>query len=123
MPTSHPPYPPEFRSEAIRLMRTSGKSLAQLARELDVSSETLRRRRNQAELDAGVRHDGLTSAEQDELRRLRRDVFDNAVWPTMIIGNGPPCRSAITASWSSPPPFAVVGPASGESDTTRCRSR
>ena len=73
MPTSHPPYPPEFRAEAIRLMRTSGKSFAQLARELDVSSETLRLWRKQADLDDGLRHDGLTSDEQDELRRLRRE--------------------------------------------------
>jgi transposase len=42
MPKSHAPYPPEFRAEVIRLIRTSGKSLAQLGRELQVTAETLR---------------------------------------------------------------------------------
>jgi transposase len=74
MPKSRPPYPPEFRAEAIRLMRTSGKPLAQLARELDVSSETLRLWRKQADLDDELRHDGLTTEETEELRRLRREI-------------------------------------------------
>ena len=74
MPKSRPPYPPEFRAEAIRLMRTSVKPLAQLARELDVSSETLRLWRKQADLDEGLRHDGLTTEETEEVRRLRREV-------------------------------------------------
>src|SRR5689334_19810352 len=74
MPTTHSPYPPEFRAEAVRLLRTSGKPLAQLARELDVSSETLRLWRKQADLDDGLRHDGLTSDETEEVRRLRREI-------------------------------------------------
>jgi transposase len=36
-------YPPEFRAEAIRLARTSGKPNTQLARELGMSTETLRK--------------------------------------------------------------------------------
>jgi transposase len=73
MPRSKPPYPPEFRVEAIRLARTSGKPRAQLARELGVTGETLRLWLKQADLDDGKRHDGLTSEEQEELRRLRRE--------------------------------------------------
>jgi transposase len=73
MPKSKPPYPPEFRVEAIRLARTSGKPRAQLARELGVTGETLRLWLKQADLDAGNRQDGLTSDEQEELRRLRRE--------------------------------------------------
>lgn len=38
MPKSHAPYPPEFRTEAIRLLRTSGKSMAQIGRELEVTT-------------------------------------------------------------------------------------
>jgi transposase len=67
------PYPPEFRAEAIRLARTSGKPRAQIARELGLTAETLRLWVKQAELDEGQRTDGLTSDEQDELRRLRRE--------------------------------------------------
>ena len=73
MPKPKPPYPPEFRAEAIRLARTSGKPHAQLARELGMTGETLRQWLKQADLDAGARSDGLTSDEQEEVRRLRRE--------------------------------------------------
>jgi transposase len=73
MPKSKPPYPPEFRAGAIQLARTSGKPRAQIARELGVTGETLRLWLKQADLDDGKRHDGLTSEEQEELRRLRRE--------------------------------------------------
>jgi transposase len=66
-------YPPEFRAEAIRLARTSGKSRAQIARELGMTGETLRLWLKQADVDEGKRSDGLTSDEQEELRRLRRE--------------------------------------------------
>jgi transposase len=68
------PYPPEFRAEAIRLARTSGKSQRQIADELGMTGETLRLWLKQADLDEGKRQDGLTSDEQEELRRLRREV-------------------------------------------------
>ena len=67
------PYPPEFRAEAIRLARTSGKPHAQIARELGMTGETLRLWLKQADLDEGKRSDGLTSDEQEELRQLRRE--------------------------------------------------
>ncbi len=66
-------YPPEFRAEAIQLARTSGKPQTMIARELGMSVETLRLWLKQADLDAGKRSDGLTSDEQEELRRLRRE--------------------------------------------------
>lgn len=74
MAKSRPPYPPAFRTEAVRLLRTGDKSLAQLARDLDVSSETLRLWRKQADLDDGLRQDGLTTDETEEVRRLRREI-------------------------------------------------
>lgn len=55
-------------------MRRSGKSLAQLAREVDVASETLRLWRKQADLDQGLRPAGLTTDETAEVRRLRREI-------------------------------------------------
>ena len=42
MPRSRPPYPPEFRAEAVRLARSGQQPLAQTARDLGVSYETLR---------------------------------------------------------------------------------
>jgi transposase len=72
VPPTRPPYPPEFREEAVRLMRSSGRPLAQISRELDVSEQTLRNWRKQTEIDEGER-EGLTTDEKEELARLRRE--------------------------------------------------
>jgi transposase len=74
MGRSQPPYPPEFRREAIRLVQTGKKSRNAIARELGISTETLRQWIKQADIDGGVRHDGLTTAETEEVRRLRREI-------------------------------------------------
>ncbi len=74
MGRSQPPYPPEFRREAIRLVEAGAKSRNAIARDLGISTETLRQWVKQADIDAGIRQDGLTTAETEELRRLRREV-------------------------------------------------
>jgi transposase len=74
MPKSHPPYPHEYRAEAIRLVRSSGRPVAEIARRLEVCTETLRLWVRQADIDEGHRHDGLTTEETEEVRQLRRDV-------------------------------------------------
>ena len=70
------PYPPEYRSEAIRLVREGGRSINDVAGSLGVSTESLRNWLKQADLDSGRRKDGLASDERAELRQLRKRVRD-----------------------------------------------
>jgi transposase len=72
MPRTRPPYPAEFRRQAIELVR-SGVPLKQVAADLAVSEQTLRNWRRQGDVDAG-RAGGRTSEEREDPRRLRRDV-------------------------------------------------
>ena len=67
------PYPIEFRREAVALLKSSGKSVPQLANELGVSPQSLRNWSRQLDVDEG-RSSGLTSDEREELRRLRREL-------------------------------------------------
>ena len=73
MPRTRPPYPPEFRAEAVELIRSGAKSIRGLSRDLGVSDQTLRNWLRQGDLDAGRRTDGLTTAEREEVRRLRAE--------------------------------------------------
>jgi transposase len=73
MPKSPPPYPPELRRRLVELVR-AGRSPTELAKEFEPSEQCIRNWVKQADRDAGRRQDGLTSAEKDELARLRREV-------------------------------------------------
>jgi len=73
MPRSRPPYPPEFRQQMVELVRR-GRTPKELATEFEPTENTIRNWVAQAERDEGRRHDGATSAEGEELARLRREV-------------------------------------------------
>ena|SRR5260221_8405649 len=73
MPRTRPPYPPEFRREAIRLLRSGVRSKAQLAAELGCSPQTLSNWLRQDQADAGEREDMLSSEERAHLRELERE--------------------------------------------------
>lgn len=66
-------FTPEYKAEVVELCRTGGKSIGEVALDLDVSQSVLRRWVKQAEIDAGNR-DGLTTAEREELARLRKEI-------------------------------------------------
>jgi transposase len=73
MPRNRAPYPPEFRARMVELVR-SGRSPEELAKKFEPTAQAIRNWVAQADRDAGARADGLTSTEQEELRRLRREV-------------------------------------------------
>lgn len=72
MPKTRVPYPEEFRRETVELVR-GGRSIADVAKSLGVSGQSLRNWCKQTEVDAG-RGAGPSSADKEELTRLRRRV-------------------------------------------------
>jgi transposase len=68
-----PPYPADFRAEAVRLARSPGHTYEGVARDLGIARESVRRWAKQADIDAGS-GDGLTTEEREELRTLRHRV-------------------------------------------------
>jgi transposase len=63
----------QYKAETVALIRSSGKSIPQVCRDLDLAESVVRRWVAQAEVDVGQRA-GLTSAEREELARLRKEV-------------------------------------------------
>jgi transposase len=75
MPKSKPPYPAQFRQQMIELVSV-GRTPAQLAREFGCTAQTIANWVAQSAIDAGKPRpgkEGLTSAEREELNRLRRE--------------------------------------------------
>ena len=72
MPRTRPPYAPEFRSQMVELVR-AGRTPGELAREFDPSEYTIRKWVQQADRDAGLREDGPTTEDKEEIQRLRRE--------------------------------------------------
>ena len=66
-------YPKEFRDKVVQLMQVGERSTGEVAKEFDISADSVRRWVQQAERDQGSRQDGLRSAEREELVRLRRE--------------------------------------------------
>ncbi|BDB29292.1 transposase [Cupriavidus sp. TA19] len=72
MAKHHMPYAAAFRQQMVDLVH-AGRRPEDLAKEFEPTAQTIYGWVAQAERDAGTRHDGLTSAEHQELTRLRRE--------------------------------------------------
>ena len=103
MPRKRAPYPAEFRQQMVELVRV-GRSPEELSREFEPSAQAIRNWLIQADRDSGRRDDGLTSAERDELRRLKREnrrlreereiLAKAAAWFARETGSIPPGSSS-----------------------------
>jgi transposase len=71
VPRTRPPYPEEFRREAIRLAQLGDRPQHKLAKDLGISDVTLRNWLKQEKAVRGERPGGLSSQEREELNRLR----------------------------------------------------
>jgi transposase len=72
MPKHHA-YPAAFREQLVALVH-AGRSPEDLAKEFEPTAPTIRNWVAQSERDRGIRTDGLTTADQREVRELRRQV-------------------------------------------------
>jgi transposase len=69
-------YPDELIQRGVRLALESGRPIAHVARDIGLPPETLRKRVRQAEADHGLRPDLPTSEEREEIKQLRKEVFE-----------------------------------------------
>jgi transposase len=87
MPKSHPPYTAEFKRRMVELVR-SGRTPEDLARQFEPSAQAIRNWAQQADRDQGVRADGLTTEEREELR----------VWSLRTTRGGSVCRCSASGN-------------------------
>lgn len=66
-------FTPEFKAEIVELCRRGDRSIGQVAIDFDLTETAVREWVKQADVDDGRRSDGLTTAEREELNRLRRE--------------------------------------------------
>ena len=69
-------YPPELLDRGARLVFESGRPVAHVARDLGVPSETLRKYVRRVDADEGLRPDLPTAAEREEIKALRKEVYE-----------------------------------------------
>ena len=72
MPKSRKPYPPEFRQQLVDLVH-AGRTPQELSREFEPTAQSITNWVTQDERDRGKRKDGPTTAEREELTKLRRE--------------------------------------------------
>lgn len=66
-------FTPEFKAEIIELCQRGDRTLRQVSQDFDLTETAVREWVKQAELDTGVRVDGLSTDERAELAQLRKE--------------------------------------------------
>ncbi|RLK09628.1 transposase [Micromonospora sp. M71_S20] len=66
-------FTPEFKAEIVELCQRGDRTLRQVSQDFDLTETAVREWVKQAELDTGVRADGLTTDERAELAQLRKE--------------------------------------------------
>ena len=69
-------YTKEFKADCVRLVKESSETLAQVARNIGVGEQSLRNWVKQYDIDTGIIKEGYTTAEKEEIRRLKRELRD-----------------------------------------------
>ena len=68
-------YPAEFRRDAVALVRSSDKTVTQVAKALGISDQSIYTWRRQDRIDRGL-EPGLTSTEKGELVAAKRRIAE-----------------------------------------------
>ena len=72
-PRARRSFTPEFKAEIVTACQRGDRTVAQVARDFDLTETAVREWVKQAERDAGTRHDGMTTSEREELAQLRKE--------------------------------------------------
>ena len=123
-------YPDELRERAVREVRTTGRPIAHVAKDLGIHKEALRGWVRQAEADAGERDDRLTTAEYEELKQLRKKVAElrraNEILKAasaFFAAELDRPRTLVASSCSNPSTYAQSSSAKGASFSSSRRAR
>ena len=69
-------YPEELYARGVRLALESGRPISHIARDIGLPAETLRKRVRRVEADEGLRPDLPSTEEREEIKALRKEVFE-----------------------------------------------
>jgi transposase len=121
MSRSRPECPSEFRQKLIELVE-AGRSPEELAKEFEPSAQTIRNWVKRAQADGGKRRDVLTSAEREELTKLRRELKQVKLEREILAkATAWFARGPIRTRRSLPVRSGAPGRVSGENDVSRVR--